>query len=118
VPDLRKNGLGAQNALEHMTQKDSCGAKPPHNPELNYEVGLLYRNPSHPSTGGWKTWGNNGWKFTSTSYLPAMWSFATSIDEWNQFASSLPIRPVSISEFLGKHFLLHPDSDEKDRDQK
>jgi len=41
-----------------------------------------------------------------------------SIDEWNQFARSLPIRPVGISEFLAKHFLLHPDPVEEDRDQK
>ncbi len=41
-----------------------------------------------------------------------------SIDEWNQFARSLHIHPVGVSEFLGKHFLLHPDSVEEDRDQK
>ena len=40
-----------------------------------------------------------------------------SIDEWNQFPRSLPIRPEGISELLGKQFLLHPDSVEKDRDQ-
>ncbi len=54
----------------------------------------------------------------SASYLPVMWKFIISIDEWNQFARSLSIRPVGISEFLGKHFLLHPDSVEEDRDQK
>ena len=47
-----------------------------------------------------------------------MCEFFISIDEWNQFARSLLIRPVRISEFIGQHLLLDPDPVEEDRDQR
>ena len=43
--------------------------------------------------------------------------FFISIDEWNQLARSLLIRPVRISEFIGQHSLLDPDPTEDYRDQ-
>ena len=38
-----------------------------------------------------------------------------SIDEWNQLARCLSVRPVGISECFGQHPLLHPDPVEEHR---